>query len=185
MLRALCRSTDFKMFACKRNVKLATRRWRLLRRNNLSRFRVRWVDCIKYRGFNEGIRLLAGLGRVRSRYDAIAQRGCGSCRCPDNFRCRRCIKPGARTHIVDLATGSGDIPRLIADYARKLDAQVELDAFDQPATLEIATTLSADYPEISYREADILEWHSVETYDVVLCLARDRMSTASSAVSEQ
>ena len=93
------------------------------------------------------------------------------------------IKPGARTHIVDLATGSGDIPRLIADYARKLDAQVEVDAFDQqPATLEIATTLSADYPEISYREADILEWHSVETYDVVLCLARDRMSTASSAV---
>jgi 2-polyprenyl-3-methyl-5-hydroxy-6-metoxy-1,4-benzoquinol methylase len=95
-------------------------------------------------------------------------------------------KPGARTHIVDLATGSGDIPRLIADYARKLDAQVEVDAFDQQsATLEIATTLSADYPEISYREADILEWHSVETYDVVLCLARDRMSTASSAVNEQ
>jgi hypothetical protein len=63
------------------------------------------------------------------------------------------IKPGARTHIVDLATGSGDIPRLIADYARKLDAQVEVDAFDQQsATLEIATTLSADYPEISYRE---------------------------------
>jgi ubiquinone/menaquinone biosynthesis C-methylase UbiE len=59
----------------------------------------------------------------------------------------------ARTHIVDLATGSGDIPRLIADYAWKLDAQVEVDAFDQQsATLEIATTLSADYPEISYRE---------------------------------
>src|SRR4029077_229506 len=30
---------------------------------------------------------------------------------------RRWIKPGQRTRIVDLATGSGDIPRLIVDLA--------------------------------------------------------------------
>src|ERR1041384_6345880 len=29
---------------------------------------------------------------------------------------QRWIKPGARMRIVDLATGSGDIPRLIVDY---------------------------------------------------------------------
>src|SRR6266480_4947980 len=78
---------------------------------------------------------------------------------------RRWIKPGARLRIVDLATGSGDIPRLIVDYARKIGAEVEIDAIDrQPVTLEIARRLSADYPEISYREANILEWNSVESY---------------------
>ena len=83
---------------------------------------------------------------------------------------RRWLHRGARARIVDLATGSGDVPRLIADYARKLDAQVEIDALDrQPATLEIARKLSTRYPGIYYREADILEWHSAETYDVVLC----------------
>ena len=83
---------------------------------------------------------------------------------------RRWIKPGAPTRIVDLATGSGDIPRLIADYARRIGVQVEIDAVDrQPATLEIARKLSAGYPEISCHEANILEWHSGESYDIVLC----------------
>src|SRR5213075_1280780 len=83
----------------------------------------------------------------------------------------RWIKRGAaRMRIIDLATGSGDIPRLIVDYARKIRANVEIDALDrQPATLEIARRLSADYPEISYREANILEWNRVESYDITLC----------------
>src|SRR6266536_3803405 len=64
---------------------------------------------------------------------------------------RRWIKPGARLRIVDLATGSGDIPRLIIDYSRSIGALVEIDALDrQPATLQIARKLSAGYPEISY-----------------------------------
>jgi SAM-dependent methyltransferase len=83
---------------------------------------------------------------------------------------RRWIKRGAPARIVDLATGSGDIPRLIADYARRIGVQIEIDAIDrQPATLEIARKLSAGYPEISCHEAHILEWHSVESYDIVLC----------------
>jgi ubiquinone/menaquinone biosynthesis C-methylase UbiE len=80
------------------------------------------------------------------------------------------ILPGAQMRVVDLATGSGDIPRLVVDHARKIGAQIEIDAVDrQPATLEIARRLSADYPEISYREANILEWNSAESYDITLC----------------
>ena len=83
---------------------------------------------------------------------------------------RQWIKPADKLRIVDLATGSGDIPRLIIDYARRIDASVEIDAVDrQPATLEIARSLSADYPEISYREANILESNSIKAYDITLC----------------
>jgi hypothetical protein len=83
---------------------------------------------------------------------------------------RSWIRPADRLRIVDLATGSGDIPRLIVDYARKVHAKVEIDALDrQAATLEIARNLSANYPEISYREANILEWNSVGGYDIALC----------------
>src|SRR6266516_4888680 len=57
---------------------------------------------------------------------------------------RLCIKPGDKVRIVDLATGSGYIPRLIVSYTRKIGAKVEIDALDrQPATLEIARKLSA------------------------------------------
>ena len=83
---------------------------------------------------------------------------------------RRWIKPGAGIRIVDLATGSGDIPRLIVDYARKIGARVEIDAVDrQSATLEIARKLSAGYTEIHYHEADILEWNSSQAYEMALC----------------
>jgi 2-polyprenyl-3-methyl-5-hydroxy-6-metoxy-1,4-benzoquinol methylase len=93
----------------------------------------------------------------------------GSYRLILNF-VRRWIKRGARTRIVDLATGSGDIPRLIVDYARQIGARIEIDAVDrQSATLEIARKLSADYPEISYHKVNIIEWNSADAYDIVLC----------------
>jgi 2-polyprenyl-3-methyl-5-hydroxy-6-metoxy-1,4-benzoquinol methylase len=83
---------------------------------------------------------------------------------------RRWINPGARIRILDLATGSADIPRLIADYARQIGVHVEIDAIDrQPATLAIARELSSGYPEISYTEANILEWNPAQAYDIVLC----------------
>jgi len=82
----------------------------------------------------------------------------------------RWIKPGDHVRIVDLATGSGDIPRLIIDYAQKIGAKVEIDALDrQSATLEIARKLSGNYPEISYIDANILEWQPADPYDIVLC----------------
>jgi 2-polyprenyl-3-methyl-5-hydroxy-6-metoxy-1,4-benzoquinol methylase len=82
---------------------------------------------------------------------------------------RRWIKPGDRLRMVDLATGSGDIPRLIVDFVRKLGATVQIDALDQQAaTLEIAKRLSSAYPEISFVQANILEWQPPERYDIVL-----------------
>jgi 2-polyprenyl-3-methyl-5-hydroxy-6-metoxy-1,4-benzoquinol methylase len=83
---------------------------------------------------------------------------------------RRWIIPGARMRVIDLATGSGDIPRLLVDHARRIGAQIQIDAVDQQAaTLEIARGLSADYPEISYHAANILEWGSTQAYDIALC----------------
>ena len=83
---------------------------------------------------------------------------------------KRWINPGARLRVLDLATGSGDIPQLVADYARKVGAEVRIDALErQPPTLEIAKKLSANYPAISFVEGNILEWQSSEPYDIVLC----------------
>jgi len=82
----------------------------------------------------------------------------------------RWIRPGARLRIVDLATGSGDIPRLIAEYGRKVGAGLRIDALDrQAATLEVAEKLSVQYPEITFVEGNILEWQTREPYDLVLC----------------
>jgi len=82
----------------------------------------------------------------------------------------RWIKPGARLRIVDLATGSGDIPRLVAEYGRKVGAELHIDALDhQSSTLEIAKKLSAKYAEITFAKGNILERSSREPYDLVLC----------------
>ena|SRR5437899_2510254 len=83
---------------------------------------------------------------------------------------RRWIKPGAHLRVLDLATGSGDIPRLLVDFARNIGAQIHVDAIDrQSATLEIARKLSAGYPEISYHEGDILGWDGAPDCDIALC----------------
>ena len=83
---------------------------------------------------------------------------------------RRWIRQGDRLRVVDLATGSGDIPRLVVDYARRIGAQISVDAVDgQVATLEIARRLSAGYPEITFHPGDIRTWGSGERYDIVLC----------------
>jgi 2-polyprenyl-3-methyl-5-hydroxy-6-metoxy-1,4-benzoquinol methylase len=80
------------------------------------------------------------------------------------------MQPGAQLRIVDLATGAGDIPRLIVDVARKIGANAEIDAVErQSATLEIARRWSRAYPEISFHEADLLEFNAASPYDIVLC----------------
>ncbi|MEY2562047.1 MAG: hypothetical protein QOH88_240 [Verrucomicrobiota bacterium] len=83
---------------------------------------------------------------------------------------RRWIKRGARVRVLDLATGSGDIPRLVIDYARKVGAQATVEAIDQQSsTLEIARKLSGDYPEIDFIEGDVRLFGEEAQYDLVLC----------------
>lgn len=83
---------------------------------------------------------------------------------------RRWILPGIEMRVLDLATGSGDIPRLVVDHARKAGATVSIDAVDrQSSTLEIARGLSADYPEIDFKQGDVLSFEEDEQYDIVLC----------------
>jgi len=84
---------------------------------------------------------------------------------------RRWILPGAKLRVLDLATGSGDIPRLLVDHARKVGASVIVKAIDQQrSTLEIARGLSANYPEIEFVEGDVLTFREEGApYDLVLC----------------
>ena len=84
---------------------------------------------------------------------------------------RRWILPQSQMRVLDLATGSGDIPRLVVDHARKAGATITVDAIDQQAsTLKIARDLSADYPEITFLEGDVLSFgEGSSPHDFVLC----------------
>jgi 2-polyprenyl-3-methyl-5-hydroxy-6-metoxy-1,4-benzoquinol methylase len=83
---------------------------------------------------------------------------------------KRWIQPGAQLRVLDLATGSADIPRLVVDYARTVGARVTVAAIDQQSsTLEIARSLSASYPEIDCIQGDVLCFGEEGQYDVVLC----------------
>jgi ubiquinone/menaquinone biosynthesis C-methylase UbiE len=83
---------------------------------------------------------------------------------------RRWLKPNTSARVLDLATGSGDIPRLIVDFARANQVCVRVDAIDQQsATVEIARYLSANHPEITFAAADLFEWNPPDPYDIVLC----------------
>lgn len=83
----------------------------------------------------------------------------------------RCwLKPGGSYRILDLATGGGDLPRMIVDWARQRGVKVKIDALDaQASTLEIARRWSAAYPEITFEKADIRTYHSAQSYDLVCC----------------
>ena len=83
---------------------------------------------------------------------------------------RRWLKPNGKVRVLDVATGSGDIPRLIVDHARRQNISVHIDAIDlQESTIEIARGLSAAYPEINFICADLFGWNPPEAYDIVFC----------------
>jgi 2-polyprenyl-3-methyl-5-hydroxy-6-metoxy-1,4-benzoquinol methylase len=83
---------------------------------------------------------------------------------------QRWFRPNGKARILDVATGSGDIPRLIVDHARRQNVSVQIDAIDQQeSTIEIARDLSAAYPEIDFSCANLFEWNPAERYDIVLC----------------
>jgi SAM-dependent methyltransferase len=80
------------------------------------------------------------------------------------------LERGCSYRVLDLATGSGDIPRLMLDWARPRDIRLKIDAIDaNPATLEIARELSSEYPEIDYVRGDARSFEAGESYDLVCC----------------
>ena len=82
----------------------------------------------------------------------------------------RWLKSNGKARILDVATGSGDIPRLIVDFARSHSVSVHIDAIDQQSsTIEIARNLSTDFPEIEFFSANLFEWNPPERYDIVHC----------------
>ena len=86
---------------------------------------------------------------------------------------KRWIRGGNRVRVLDLATGSADIPRLVADHARRVGATAEIVAVDfQPTTIETARRLSAAYPEITCECANVFTFESKEPFDIVICSDR-------------
>ena len=78
--------------------------------------------------------------------------------------------PRPSYRILDLATGSGDIPLQVARWARERDVQVEIVASDNHATtLALAREHVAGNPAVRVAEADALAlpWPD-ESFDVVL-----------------
>ncbi len=93
----------------------------------------------------------------------------GSYRIVERFM-KRWIRRGDQVRVLDLATGSADIPRLVADHARAVGARAEIVAVDfQATTIEMARQLSAGYPEISCVCADGLTFEPAEPFDIVIC----------------
>jgi ubiquinone/menaquinone biosynthesis C-methylase UbiE len=83
---------------------------------------------------------------------------------------RRWIAPGESVSLLDLCTASGDIPRYVAAWSREQKSILRIHAIDsQPSTLTIARAKSAFYPEITYEEADVLQFVPAEPFDIVIC----------------
>lgn len=82
----------------------------------------------------------------------------------------RWLEAGRCYRVLDLATGAGDLPRVMLDWARQREVTLRIDAVDgNAATLEIAQKHSAAYPGITFHCADVLTYESRESYDLVLC----------------
>ena len=85
---------------------------------------------------------------------------------------RRWWRPGGSYRVLDLCTGAGDLPRLMADWARTHGVTVTVEAVDfQASTAEIAGRWSAAYPEVQVHPGDALGdlQASAASYDFVFC----------------
>ena len=94
------------------------------------------------------------------------------------------LLPGTALHLVDLCTGSADLPRYLIDLARSRGCRLTIDAVDfHPSTLSIARSLSTAYPEITFHEADVREWLPGEPADLAVCSLALHHFTQDDAVS--
>lgn len=82
----------------------------------------------------------------------------------------RWMQTGGTYRVLDMATGSGDIPRLMIDWAKERGIMLRVDAVDfHPATLEVARNLSVGYSGIDFVRADARTFYREEKYDIVCC----------------
>lgn len=82
----------------------------------------------------------------------------------------RWIRPGDQVSLLDLCTATGDIPRLIVDWARARAVAIRIDAIDfQASTLAVAEPECAGYPEIKLIWADAFHFVPEAAYDYVFC----------------
>jgi 2-polyprenyl-3-methyl-5-hydroxy-6-metoxy-1,4-benzoquinol methylase len=84
----------------------------------------------------------------------------------------RWLEHGKSYRLLDLCSGAGDIPRMMVDWARARDVTLQIEAIDfQSATVEIASRRGADYPEITFRQGNVLDLRadSQPSYDFVFC----------------
>ncbi len=82
------------------------------------------------------------------------------------------ISPGEPITVLDLCTGSADLPAHLVDLARAAGIDLKIDAIDlHSATLQGARShLGEKYPEISLHQADVLtDLLPSPKYDLVLC----------------
>jgi len=83
--------------------------------------------------------------------------------------------------LLDLGTGSADIPRAIAAWARKNEIAVTITAVDGNAEiLQIASESCRDWPEIQFAQHDLRSLpYAADSFDLVLCsLALHHFSSA-------
>jgi ubiquinone/menaquinone biosynthesis C-methylase UbiE len=75
-----------------------------------------------------------------------------------------------RAEVLDVGTGSGDLPRAIADHARDSRRPIRIVATDNhPQILDVARTHCASYPEIEVQRADALALpFADDAFDVAL-----------------
>jgi SAM-dependent methyltransferase len=100
---------------------------------------------------------------------ASMNRWFGSRRVLKKFLSRWLDAPGVY-RILDLATGSADLPRAMVLWARPRGIKLRIDAVDvNDATIEIARRECREFAEIDFIRADALTFHSPTTYDFVHC----------------
>ena len=81
------------------------------------------------------------------------------------------ITPLNSAKILDLATGGGDVPRAIAQWARQQRISTEITAVDgNPEIVAIAREQCAAWPEIRIEQHDLLALpYATASFDVVFC----------------
>lgn len=98
------------------------------------------------------------------------------------FLARR-FRSGKTYRVLDVATGGGDFPRAMVDWARAHQVQLQIDAIDaSSAIVRLANQFSTSYPEIRVQVADARHYTSEDAYDLVHCSLSVHHFSAAEAV---